>query len=326
MGYKSILIRILPLLPVVFAAGCGHEEEQPKPVQTSVIIGKGSLDFSSQAGQQEVSFLATVDWTATSTQPWVKVSPSSGTGSSSYQSVIISADENIGEQRAATVTISAGGIDGTISVSQKKGAEAEITINEFIAKKADKTTWYKLSGEIVAIANASYGNFYIATQSSYLYVYGLTASKADSNDQSFPKLGLKVGDKVTMMTLRSEYNGVVEAGGTIPAYYVSHESGEYKMGRKEAAASAKWLELPATDPGDGQDLLIHFFPDGKARSYSAYWDYDALVSTWVAYPLCKDLMGSGGRTMGSDNTSSAFPLDPLLPQEKQPLLNAGYQD
>ena len=327
MKVKNLIIMVLPLLALGLAAGCGGEEDEPTPPQASLIIQQGSLSFRSAAGEtQTVSILSTLDWTSSSSQSWVHVSPTSGAGSSSYQNITISVDENIDEQRSAVVTFSSGGLTGKIDISQQKGAQSAITINEFYSKKVDKTTWYKLSGEIVAIANNSYGNFYIATETSYLYVYGLTANKSATNDQSFSKLGLKVGDTVTMMTLRSEHNGVVEAGGSIPAYYLTHEKGEYKMGRKEASASAKWLELPATDAGDGQDLLVHFFPGGKQRSYSAYWDYDALVSSWVAYPLCKGNIGSGGRTMGSDNTSSAFPLDPLIPQEKQPLLNAGFMD
>ena len=49
---------------------------------------------------------------------------------------------------------------------------------------------------------------------------------ATSNDQSFGSLGLKVGDVLTIATLRSEYNGTAQAGGTIPAFYLSHEAGE----------------------------------------------------------------------------------------------------
>ena len=131
----------------------------------------------------------------------------------------------------------------------------------------------------------------------------------EANDQSFSKLGLKAGDKVTMMTLRSEYNGTVEAGGTIPAYFVSKETADYKLGRKVASTQAGWLELPATSGTDKQDLLIHYVPDGK-RSFAAYWDYTNLVSTWVAYPLCAGNMGTGKRT-------DSFSLDPLLPRDKQ---------
>ena len=326
MRLSKIRIFVLAVLAGSLVVSCGKKEPDPKPVVTpTVIVQQTALDFKSEADPQNVSFLANVDWAASVTQNWVKVTPSSGAGASSYQTLQDSVEKNKGEQRTAEITITAGSASQKITVTQKKGEEAPITINEFYSKKADNSTWYAVTGEIVGISSPSYGNFYIVDNSSYLYVYGLTAKKATTNDQSFPSLGLKVGDKVTIMTLRSEYNGVVEAGGTTPAYYLSHEKGEYKMGRKESAASAKWLELPATDAGDGKDLLTHFYPDGKQRSYSAYWDYDAMVSPWVAYPLCKGIIGSGARTIGGDKTPNDFPLDPLLANDKQPWLNKSYQ-
>ena len=47
------------------------------------------------------------------------------------------------------------------------------------------------------------------------------------NDQSFNKIGLKVGDTVTLWSLRDEYNGQPQGGGNdIPAIYKSHVEGE----------------------------------------------------------------------------------------------------
>ena len=150
------------------------------------------------------------------------------------------------------------------------------------------------------------------------HVYGLGEKQVASNDQSFSKLGLKAGDKITIMTLRSEHNGLIEAGGQTPAYLVSKTAGEYKLGRKVASTTAKWMELPATSATDGQDLLIHSFPDGS-RNYAAYWDYKNLVASWVAYPLCAGNIGSnGGRT-------DSFSLDPLLPRDKQPYLPSAFK-
>lgn len=77
-----------------------------------------------------------------------------------------------------------------------------------------------------------------------------------------------------------------------------------------------WLELPALDqPKLG--FFTHSMDGGRyisyeksgVRNWSFYYDYEAFVSWWVAYPLNKNLIGSGGRT---DNWQS---LDPLLPPE-----------
>ena len=277
-----------------------------KPASLSVF--SSSLQISHTGGDSHISFITNTDWTVSSNQPWLTVSPTSGPGSESSQIVTVTAESNPGdEERSAELTVRAGELLQVVSVTQ--AALPRLTISEFLSKSVDKTTWYKLTGEIASIANEAYGNFYLKDETGYVYVYGLCDIKMSTNDQSFSKLGLKVGDTVSMMTLRSEYNKTPEAGGTIPAYFVSKTEGTYKMGKKVAAASEKWLELPATSSSDKQDLLIHYFPTGK-RSYAAYWDYDNLVSSWVAYPLCAGNIGTGDRT-------DSFSLDPLLPRAKQ---------
>ena len=84
-------------------------------------------------------------------------------------------------------------------------------------------------------------------------------------------------------------------------------------------APYKWLELPQTKEDDKQEFFTHYMTLGgaKARNYSYYWNYDDLVSTWVAYPLCAGNIGSGGRT-------DQWGLDPLLPDKKQPVLFKAY--
>ena len=81
----------------------------------------------------------------------------------------------------------------------------------------------------------------------------------------------------------------------------------------------KWMELPATD-----DSHLFFIthasstPNGAGRNFSYYWDADALVAHWVAYPLNKGCIASGSRT-------NEWNLDPKLPRSKQPVLFSGYK-
>ena len=84
-------------------------------------------------------------------------------------------------------------------------------------------------------------------------------------------------------------------------------------------ATAKWLELPATNASDGMDFYHHpMTVDGKKnRNYSYYFDYDARVSVWVAYPLNSALIG------GSGTRSDAWAADPLMPATDQALIAAG---
>ena len=83
-----------------------------------------------------------------------------------------------------------------------------------------------------------------------------------------------------------------------------------------AVEAPLWLELPALDqPKLG--FFTHSMDGGKyisreksgVRNWSFYYDYEAYVSWWVAYPLNKGLIGSGNR---SDSWQAT---DPLLPAD-----------
>ena len=104
------------------------------------------------------------------------------------------------------------------------GEIEEVTVEEFLAKPVDAGVYYRLTGTITDLYNTAYGNFHLVDETGDVLVYGLTAEKQSSNDQSFSTLGLKEGDIVTIEGTRAEHNGTAQVGG--PAYYISHEPGE----------------------------------------------------------------------------------------------------
>lgn len=308
------------LKTLVFAAvaamliSCG-EKEQPQTATFTLVItsmkapGTGLNDSA-------INFISTTSWTASCDASWVTLGATSGAGKVGSQFVSIKVAKNEGDARTARVTFKSGAPDAVFTIEQESGKDGDaLTIVEFLKKPTSATEWYKLKGEIASIASYDYGNFYLVDDIGYVYVYGLTSTQQSKNDQSFATLGLKPGDIVTMTTHRSSYNGVEQAGGTVPAYYETHVSGKGQFsGRKEAVASAKWMELPETKADDGQDLLCQFYYTEKfrgQRSYSSYWDYDNLVATWCAYPLTKNNIGSGRR-------SDAYAFNPLIDPSQQP--------
>ena len=130
-----------------------------------------------------------------------------------------------------TITASFAGNDaykaGTASYTLTVSPSLEIvTVAQFLTKEVNSTAWYQLTGKLTSIDGtngAKYGNFTLKDSTGEVYVYGLTKTQQASNDQSFGSIGLKEGDIVTINTLRSEHSGNPQAGGTIPAYYVSHK-------------------------------------------------------------------------------------------------------
>ena len=117
---------------------------------------------------------------------------------------------------------------GSTTPSGQPESLTKATIAEFLAAPESSDVWYELTGEIVSIETGNaYGNFTIKDATGEIYIYGMTSKWVGSNDKSFSQIGLKVGDTVTLGTLRGSYNGEPQGGGNpVPAFYISHVPGE----------------------------------------------------------------------------------------------------
>lgn len=88
----------------------------------------------------------------------------------------------------------------------------------------------------------------------------------------------------------------------------------------ETSTPAKWLELPATDRDDLY-FITHDMTIGskKTRNFSYYYDAEAMLALWVAYPLNSGLLaGNVGRT-------DDWGYDPKVPNKYQQELYKGYK-
>jgi len=83
---------------------------------------------------------------------------------------------------------------------------------------------------------------------------------------------------------------------------------------------AKWLELPAMPQEDNMYYVTHDMTlAGKTvRNYEFYFDINAKLAHWVAYPLNKSLAGSGSR-------SNAWGIDPKVPTQYQAILYSAFR-
>ncbi len=95
-------------------------------------------------------------------------------------------------------------------MSHEEGEASPIvdaTIAEFLA--AEKSgTQYRISGAVTNIAKAEYGNIYIKDATGEVYVYGVGAKG------EFETMGVEVGDIVTLISNRGEYNGTPQAANS----------------------------------------------------------------------------------------------------------------
>lgn len=177
-----------------------------------------------------------------------------------------------------------------VTVEAVEGEEPTIeklTIAEFLAKEESTEVYYELTGTIKGTYNTSYGNFYLVDASGEVLVYGLTATKVESNDKSFATLGLKDGDVVTLIGTRSSYNNTPQVGG--PAYYVSHTSPEYSVlveveGNGTATLSANkalngtTVTLTVT-PDDGNKVSTILVNNEEKTVIPGQEEYEIIVSS-----------------------------------------------
>ena len=188
-------------------------------------------------------------------------------------------------------------VGGTAYLVSHDVAATQITVADFLAKSKDSSVRYKLTGKITNLKTGNYGNFHLQDETGSVYVYGLTTSLVAKNDQSFPKLGLKEGDIVTIVGTRDRYdNAKVEnekdqVGG--PAYYVSHEAGAGDGGNDDGGND---------DGGDDDTVEVPFTSNvAFAGVSSAYTDGLATVNGVADIPTLKfgtsKLYGEGTITL-----------------------------
>lgn len=103
-------------------------------------------------------------------------------------------------------------------------------ISDFLSKPVEKGVYYMVTGTIKEIANAAYGNMTIEDENEEVYVYGCypgwgakKIGDVDYRKGLVDKLGLKAGDKVTIIGERGSHNEQDQLANGI---YFSHEAAE----------------------------------------------------------------------------------------------------
>ena len=166
----------------------------------------------------------------------------------------------------------------------------KVSVDEFLKASVSGSVWYQLTGEITDLYNTSYGNFTLVDGTGSVLVYGLTKEKVSSNDQSFPELGLKEGDIVTLVGTRDEYNGKAQVGG--PAYYISHEEGE----------------TPDVPEGDPTALIISEYVEGSG--FNKYIEIANISDKTVNLASYALVLYSNGKTSPESTVALEGTLEP----------------
>lgn len=115
---KHKLVLMVAALFAICVSSCQKVETQQSPESVAVITQPQPKGEPGTQGTRPVTIAATSDWTATSDCTWLTVTPASG--SKGMQEVILSFDDNPGEERTGTVTFTAGTYSETFTLVQNK--------------------------------------------------------------------------------------------------------------------------------------------------------------------------------------------------------------
>jgi len=112
-------------------------------------------------------------------------------------------------------------VSGTFE--ELKYAVTEVTLDEFLTKEDNPNVYYKVTGTIDEIANETYGNLYLKSGDTRLYVYGCYpgwGASGDARKNLLSTLGIAVGDELTVIGVKSTYKGTPQVNGGL---YLSHK-------------------------------------------------------------------------------------------------------
>lgn len=111
----------------------------------------------------------------------------------------------------------------TGAVCEKSSSVTEVTVTEFLTKEDNPSVYYKVTGIVDEIANETYGNLYLKDGDSRVYVYGCYpgwGATGDARKNCLADKGIAVGDKLTVIGVKSTYKNTPQVNGGI---YFSHE-------------------------------------------------------------------------------------------------------
>ena len=101
-----------------------------------------------------------------------------------------------------------------------------IDIDSFLDMPDDANTYYMLTGTITEVANPTYGNLYLEDETNSVYVYGCYpgwGATGDNRKNWLETAGIAVGDKLSVIGVKSTYNGTPQLANGI---YFSHEKAQ----------------------------------------------------------------------------------------------------
>ena len=203
MKLKYIIPSILAA--ICLFASCSDDNDPTYLDEIRVSSSYVSLDVS--GGSNSITVKTRDSWTINTDDipDWLTVSPTSGSAGES--TIQFSASSTL-DGRTAELHLTSAGRTQNINIIQGLSTVSDATCAEVIAGPDSKT--YRVTGVVTRIVEtATYGNFYINDGTGDVYIYG-TKYEGKTKQGALIKLGVEVGDEITVEGPKTTYNGTVE--------------------------------------------------------------------------------------------------------------------
>lgn len=228
------------LSSAILLAGCQKEDSAES--LDNISLSKTYLSIPETGGSVEMTITATEDWKFVINENWPDVvtfnkdengktikathdrfgnlindeadiasrTPSWLTssvleGKAGETKVTFSAEATSGG-REIELAIIAGSNKQFLNVRQGSMEAVTATCQEVIDGADGKT--YRVKGVCTAIANTTYGNWYLADETGEIYIYGTLDE--DGQEQNFSSWNLEVGDEIEVEGPKTTYNTTIE--------------------------------------------------------------------------------------------------------------------
>ena len=205
---KYLMIALAAISTVGTTVSCSDVDEVT--LLDDIQVSKSFVTFDAAGGTNTIVVTADDAWSFSTASDyaipdWVTVSPTSG--SEGQTTVTFTAGPAI-DTNSATVAIVCDGETQLINLLQQtEKRELPLSTCAEVNAGADDVT-YRVRGVCTAIANTTYGNWYINDGTGEVYIYGTLDAKG--NEKNFLSLGIEVGDEITVEGPKTTYNGTVE--------------------------------------------------------------------------------------------------------------------
>jgi len=194
---------LFPLFIAAVALIVSCDDEVSVTLLDEIQVSSSYVSLPVAGGSTSINVTANDSWTVVNSLQWLTVSSTSGSAGES--TITFSASATL-DGRTGEVKIQCGDKTQRINVIQGLAVVATATCADVIAGPDSKT--YLVTGVCTAIANTTYGNWYLQDATGSIYIYGTLDAKGA--ERNFLSLGLEVGDEVTVLGPKTTYGTTVE--------------------------------------------------------------------------------------------------------------------